>query len=154
MIWFSLILELLYIELFPFTEGNPGKKKPNLKIRICIYVGTHRYYVKPIWKRIKDTEKRLSKMSKSYMFRHSESFQITKVNITHKSCLPSKLLCNNTGSSMQFLNLSYGSSRKILTATLMSFLPKRRYRTDKPSRIASWFAYPGVPRRKIEIKTL
>lgn len=34
------------IKLFPFTEGNHGKHQPNIKIHVCIYVGTHRSYVK------------------------------------------------------------------------------------------------------------
>lgn len=40
---------MTWIKLFPFTEGNHGKKPTKHKdvcIHVCIYVGTQRYYVK------------------------------------------------------------------------------------------------------------
>lgn len=101
-------------------------------MHICIYVGPHRYYVK-LFEKEPRTLRNLMPLNiyKSYMFRQPERFQITKVNVSHKSCLPSKLLCNNTDNSMQFLNLYYIFSREMLTATLMSFLPKRGLQNRK-----------------------
>lgn len=153
MIGFSLMLGCLGSNYFPLQREIMVRHQPNTKIHICIHVGAHRYYVKNNLKENQGHWEAPLNISKSYMFKHWGRFQITKVNIIHKSCLPSKLLCNNTNSSVQFLKLYYVSSRKMLTATLMSFLLKEVYKTDKSSIIASWFAYLGVLSRKMEIKT-
>lgn len=59
MIGFSLMLGCLGSNYFPLQREIMVRHQPNTKIHICIHVGAHRYYVKTIWKRTKDIEKRL-----------------------------------------------------------------------------------------------